>query len=286
MPRDILQATDLDLITLQQLFARADGFALESQPVLRDKTIAFALWDDAAAPITSAEAAINGAGGEVKTLEMRNAPPNAAELARLLDALNADAVLLSHPEAGQAKAVADGARAPLLNAGDGGNENVVRALLDLYAIRTLKETLTDLRVALLGDLKSGAEAHSLARLLVHFPLHLSFVSPAALSMPYDLTDELRAAGMEVEETNDLPTTLRKADVLYLSRLDPRRVESRVYQKAKDFYDLTPTLYDQAKPGLVALGEWDDAQELLRPTRERVTEASHAMLLALLEYAMT
>jgi aspartate carbamoyltransferase catalytic subunit len=162
----------------------------------------------------------------------------------------------------------------------------VRALMDSFAVFTLKGSLEQSRVALLGNLKFSAEAHSLARLLGMFGTRLSFVSPAALSMPYDLTDEVRLTAYEVEETNDLETTLRKTDALYLANIDPIRVEKKIYDKLKNFYTLTPETFAGSKEGIILLGEWDGAESLLASTRPHVERAARAMLLSLLEFTVT
>ena len=105
--------------------------------------------------------------------------------------------------------------------------------MDAFAIYSLKGLASRVRTAILGNLKFSGEAHSLAHVIGMFDTRLSFVTPAALSMPYDLTDEVRLNAYEVEETNDLSTTLRKTDVLYLANIDARRVEKKFYDKYQD-----------------------------------------------------
>lgn len=90
---------------------------------------------------------------------------------------------------------------------------------------------------------------------------------------------------EVEETNDLPTTLRKTDALYLVNIDPIRVEKKIFDKQKTFYTLTPETFAEAKEGLVILGEWDGADGILAATRPTVEQSARAMLLALVEAAV-
>jgi aspartate carbamoyltransferase catalytic subunit len=204
---------------------------------------------------------------------------------RQLEALNADAVIFNHPDNNSAQQVAENVRAPILNAGAGTNENPIRALIDLRTIHQAKGSLEGLRVAILGNLKFAAEAHSLARFLSLFEVRLSFVSPAALSMPYDLTDDLRANGIEVEETNDLPTTLRKTDVLYLSRIDAARVETKVYEKTRNFYSLSLEVLKDAKPGLFVLGEWAGVEDLLIDGAAVWKKSFYVMIPALLEFVM-
>ncbi|MGB8644086.1 MAG: hypothetical protein WCF84_02535 [Anaerolineae bacterium] len=172
------------------------------------------------------------------------------------------------------------ARADANDASPAHNVSVPMPLLDLYIIWKEKGTLDGLRVALLGNLKSNERAQTLARLLGRFDVRLSFVSPAALSMPYDISEELRAANLEVEETNDLPTTLAKSDVLYLVRLDPKLIEPKIFARYKDFYTLTPTTTAVAKPGLLVLGEWEGAELLLEHARAHATQYEGALKAAL------
>jgi aspartate carbamoyltransferase catalytic subunit len=203
------------------------------------------------------------------------------QVARQIAALGGDLVLFSNAETGSAARLRSATAVPLLNAGDGVGENPVRALMDAFAIRTTQVELGGLRVAVLGNLKFSGEAHSLARLLALYDVRLSLVTPAALSMPYDLTDDLRAAGIEVEETNDLEATLRKADVLYLALIDPVRVEKKLYDKWRMFYALDDRVYAEAKPGLLVLGDWHDIRPL-EASRPRVQSTARAMLYALVE----
>ncbi len=284
MSKDILSATDLTRADIEHLFKRADELARTPSPILRDKIIAFALFDASVPVLNKLEDPIRRAGAEIRTLARGPKISSVEDIIREVQITNAAAIVISHPESGAAASLAQHLQIPVVNAGDGTHENPLRALVDLYAITKAKGALEGIRVALLGNLKFGAEAHSLARLLGLFNLRLSFVSPAALSMPYDLSDEVRLTAYEVEETNDLATTLRKTDVLYLSRIDPARVEPKVYEKTKKLFDLSPTIFDEAKSGLFIFGEWDGADELLANSRQIFRDSTNALVPALIEFA--
>lgn len=277
----MLQISDFTRSDVDAIFSRADAFSNGEEPNLSGVTVAYALFNSSFPLPINAKEVLTKAQADVQTISGRDIN-NASDVANAINRVKPQVALLSHPEAGFAQEIGRQIGAPLLNAGDGSNENPVRALMDVYAIRQLKGQLDKLRVAIMGNLKFGAEAHSLARVLSQFDVRVSLVTPAALSMPYDLTDDLRATGIEVEETNDLATTLKKCDVLYLANIDPIRVEKKVYDKLKNFYTLSDATFADAKSGMVILGEWDGADVLLTPTRPVVDRAARDVLVALVE----
>jgi len=274
LPLKLVSPTDITRAQIEILFTRADEIANGTAPNLDSIRVALALFNTAFPLPIPAEQTLRDAGAEMISI------PSPEKI----NAANAHVVLFSHPLNAAARDIAASIPASFLNAGDGTYENPMRALMDAYAIRTLKGDLQNNRVAILGNAKFSAEAHSLARVLGMFGARITFVTTAPLSMPYDLTDEVRLRAYEVEETNDLATTLQKTDALYLANIDPIRVEKKIYDKQKNFFTLTPETLVEAKEGLVLLGEWDGADALLAATRPQVERAARAMLLALVEAA--
>lgn len=275
MSLELITPNDLTRAQMEALFARADEIANGASPNLSGTHSALALFNPAFPLPLNAEQTLRDAGAQIISL---TSPEHISNT-------NTNVILFSNPQTDSARAYAAKTNASFLNAGDGTHENPVRALCDAYAIWTLKGNLQHYRTAILGNAKFSAEAHSLARVLGIFGARISFITTAPLSMPYDLTDEVRLSAYEVEETNDLATTLRKTDALYLANIDPHRVEKKIFDKQKSFYTLTPETFAEAKEGLVILGEWDGAESLLAPTRPAVERAARAMLCALVEFAI-
>lgn len=275
----LLSTLNLSRELVEAWFTRADEQDKGAAAAPPGGRVALALFNTSFPLPLDVPTAMRDAGIETVAIETATAPA-LPTLAATIKSVGADLVLFSHPEHGAAVQLASLLTVPLLNAGDMLDENPVGAVLYAYAIRALRGPLSDLRIALLGNLKFSAEAHSLGRLLGLFGGRLSFVSPAALSMPYDLTDEMRLSAYEVEETNDLVTTLRKSDVLYLVGADPVRVEPRLYDKLHAFYNLAPETFAEARPDLLILGRWEGADELLMPARAAVQRAAGQMLGAL------
>lgn len=164
-----------------------------------------------------------------------------------------DVIVLRHPEIGAAALAANVSRVPIINGGDGVGEHPTQALLDLYTIKREQGRLEDLTVTMVGDLKHGRTVHSLARLLMPYGAKLKFVSPESLRMPTELVEELRAAGIDVAETDLLEEALADTDVLYVTRIQKERfADPEEYAKVENCYCVTPEMMSIAKPSMTLM----------------------------------
>lgn len=260
---DILTAAQFTRDQVEQIFSVTDGFAAqltkgERIRTLDGKLLATVFYEPSTRTRLSFEAAMQRLGGGVISVAEAKTASSVAKGETLPDTIRtianyADAIVLRHPDIGAAQIAADAASVPILNAGDGAGEHPTQALLDLYTIRAEKKTIDGLRIALVGDLKNGRTVHSLARALSLFKVDFSFVAPAALSMPTEVSDYLRERDFIVEETNDLARTLQKADVVYMTRVQKERfADQKQYEKMKNFFILTADLVKNAKENLLVM----------------------------------
>lgn len=260
---DVLTAAQFSREQIEQLFVRADDFVTrldqgERLRLLDGKLLATVFYEPSTRTRLSFEAAMQRLGGGVISVAEARTASSVVKGESLPDTIRtiaqyADAIVLRHPEIGAAQIAADTSHVPIFNAGDGAGEHPTQALLDLYTIRNEKKTIDGLRVALVGDLKNGRTVHSLARALSNFKVEFSFVAPAALSMPTEVSDYLRERDFIVEETNDLARSLQKTDVVYMTRVQKERfADPKQYEKLKNFYILNRQLVEQAKPNLVVM----------------------------------
>jgi len=74
------------------------------------------------------------------------------------------------------------AQVPVINAGDGAGQLPSQTLLDLFTIRQ-SMPLRGINVGLLGDLRYGRTAHSLAHALSLYEATLHTISPKVLELP-------------------------------------------------------------------------------------------------------
>lgn len=147
-----------------------------------------------------------------------------------------DVIVVRHPFDGAARLASVTSRKPVINAGDGSNQHPSQTLLDLYTILEEKETLENLSIAFVGDLKYGRTVHSLMRALTHFNPTVYFVAPQILQMPDYLLENSRKNNIKYEILSDFRDCLDKIDVFYMTRIQKERfLDVDEYEKLKGVY---------------------------------------------------
>ncbi len=161
----------------------------------------------------------------------------------------ADLMVIRHPQEGSARLAADVATIPVINAGDGANQHPTQTLLDLMTIQECQESLTDLRIAFVGDLKYGRTVHSLAQAMTHFGGRFYFVCPESLAMPNEICDLFKANNMSFSFHQSLDEVISKVDILYMTRLQKERFLANEAAAFSDKLRLTPDLLTKAQKNL-------------------------------------
>ena len=80
---------------------------------------------------------------------------------------------------------------------------------------------------MVGDLKHGRTVHSLARLLTLYSnVKLRYVSAPSLSMPVEVQQYVASKGVSQECFDNLESAIKDTDVLYMTRIQEERFNSR------------------------------------------------------------
>ncbi len=269
--RDILSVKQFSRTDLERIFlvARNMRTAVEtvgSIDLLKGRLLTAAFYEPSTRTSSSFQAAMKRLGGEVIALSGM-AYSSVAKGETLEDTMRtleaySDVLVLRHPEKGSAARAARVTRCPVINAGDGPGEHPTQALLDMFTIEQELGRFDGIRVAMVGDLRYGRTVHSLSRLLTHFDVTLDLVSPELLRMPAHIVQELRDAGMTVNETADLESVLPHADVLYCTRVQKERFEDPSdYAKVKGAYIFDPDVMGRAKADAVLMHPFPRVDEI-------------------------
>ncbi|MHA1839835.1 MAG: aspartate carbamoyltransferase [Candidatus Ranarchaeia archaeon] len=164
-----------------------------------------------------------------------------------------DIMVLRHPKMGAAKFAAGLISKPVINAGDGSGLHPTQTLLDLFTIWEKHEDLSDLKIAIMGDLKYGRTTHSLSTTLARFTKSIYLISPDSLRMPREYIDELAKQKVKVVETAKVESILPELDVLYVTRIQKERFpDPSEYQKVADIYKVDAQLLKKSKPELMIM----------------------------------
>lgn len=145
-----------------------------------------------------------------------------------------DAIVMRHPQEGAARLATEfSGGIPILNAGDGANQHPTQTLLDLFTIQETQGRLSNLSVAMVGDLKYGRTVHSLTQALAKFDGNrFYFIAPDALAMPGYITDMLDEQGIVWSRHDSIEEVIPQLDILYMTRVQKERLDPSEYANVK------------------------------------------------------
>ncbi|NJD54318.1 MAG: aspartate carbamoyltransferase [Candidatus Methanoperedens sp.] len=260
MLRHIISMKDFSHDEIDIILKRAKDFEPiargKKSSLLSGKILATLFYEPSTRTRLSFETAMKRLGGEVIDL----GPVEKSSVAKgetLADTIRvignyADAIVLRHPREGSARMAAQFSNVPILNAGDGAGHHPTQTLLDLYTIMR-ESKLSNLRIALVGDLKYGRTVHSLAYALSMYHADMTLISPKQLQMPDMIKKDLKKQGASITETTNIEDVLEDIDVLYVTRIQKERFpDPAEYQKVAGIYRVTMELLEKAPDNLIIM----------------------------------
>lgn len=237
----ILSVTQFERDDVQRVFEVADSMEpythrLRISKALDGAILGSMFFEPSTRTRVSFGCAFNLLGGHVReTTDIKSSSITKGEslydTARVISGYS-DVVVMRHPQPGSVAEFAKASRVPVINGGDGPNEHPSQALLDLYTIKkelkSKQRSIDGMHIAMVGDLKHGRTVHSLSQLLLLYKgITFSLISPKELKMPDSIVAELRSAGHEVIETEDMEAGLKDNDTVYLTRIQEERFENKL-----------------------------------------------------------
>ncbi|KAM3932599.1 multifunctional protein CAD isoform 2-T2 [Leptodactylus fuscus] len=227
-----------------------------SVDVLKGKVMASMFFEVSTRTSSSFTAAMQRLGGSVLTFSETTSSSQKGE--SLTDSVQtmscySDVLVVRHPEPGAVELAAKHCRKPVINAGDGVGEHPTQALLDIFTIREELGTVNGMTITMVGDLKHGRTVHSLACLLTQYRVNLRYVTPRSLRMPSNIIHFVASKGIKQEEFDSIEEALPDTDVLYMTRIQKERFESKEeYDKCFGQFVLTPHIMTRAKKKMVVM----------------------------------
>ena len=248
-----------------EIFNLADEFqklnARQNFPkILQGKLMASVFYEPSTRTRFSFESAMMRLGGDVLTMESVRDSSSDKKGETLEDAIKvinnyADAIVLRHSETGSAARAAAVSGVPIINAGDGNlGQHPTQALLDLYTVQRALGREDGIHIAFVGNLKYYRSARSLAYLISKYKdIHITFVSVPELQMGDDVKQHLHDNNIQFDETEDMQSVLKSADVLYQTRIAKEWIKNVAdFDALKDKYIITRAVADSMKEGAIII----------------------------------
>lgn len=254
--RHLTSINDFTLAEIEAIFSLAEGYLAaladtvvpyrigKSTDMCRGSVMATLFYEPSTRTRLSFESAMCRLGGSVIS-SADSAASSAAKGESLADTVRmasayADVLVIRHSREGAAKLAAEYASVPVINGGDGTREHPTQTLCDLFTIQRDLGSLSNLTIAVLGDLKGGRTVHSLVYALARFGAKIVLMPAKGLGLPDDVEWRLRhefgsvllpadqlsglhrlAVGAYVPE--GATAAPQRIDVLYVTRFQKERV---------------------------------------------------------------
>ncbi|MDO8487426.1 MAG: aspartate carbamoyltransferase [Candidatus Curtissbacteria bacterium] len=231
--KHIISSKQFEKSFIRSIFEKADQIksGRYNKNILAGRIMATLFYEPSTRTRFSFESAMQRLGGSVISTENAYQFSSAAKGETIEDTIRivssySDVIVLRHDTLGASQVAASLSKVPVINAGDGNGEHPTQALLDLYTIFSKFKT-PDFTVIMIGDLLNGRTIHSLSYLLSLYPkIKIIFVSPKALAIPKTLKSHLIATKIDFTETEDFDFALKKADVIYQTRIQKERFKTK------------------------------------------------------------
>lgn len=251
--RSLVSIDDFSTEEIISTLDLAEQFEKEPvQKLLEGKVIATLFFEPSTRTRLSFESAINKLGGKIVGFA-DSASSSVTKGESLHDTIRmvssySDLIVMRHPIEGSARYASEIASVPVINAGDGANQHPTQTMLDLYSIRKTQETLDNLNIFMVGDLKYGRTVHSLMMAMSRWNTVFNFIAPEELKMPDEFKLYLDNLGLKYYEHSDFNNIISKADIIYMTRVQKERFSDPIdYEKVKNIYVLRNSMLEDTKP---------------------------------------
>jgi len=262
--KDLLGIEDLGREEILEILDTAESLQevstrpIKKVPTLRGKTIINLFFEPSTRTRTSFEIAGKRLSADVVNVSLSSSSVSKGEtlidMARTLDAMAADCVVIRHSASGAPHTLARLTKASIINGGDGAHEHPTQALLDAFTIRQRKGRLNDLRVAIVGDIAHSRVARSNLHLLTKFGTHVWLCSAPTL-MPPAVEKIVCQNGQFIHITHSMEEAVHEADVIMMLRVQFERMDESFFPTVREYFrcfGLNRERVDRAKPDVIIM----------------------------------
>ena len=199
---------------------------------IKGKSIINLFFEDSTRTLTSFELAGKKLGASVINMSVATSAIKKGEslidTAMTLNAMNPDILIVRHNMSGVPYLLSEKMNCSVINAGDGSNEHPTQALLDALTIIRHKKRITNLEVAIMGDVLHSRVARSNIYLLNKLKANVRVISPPTL-LPAGIEK------MDVKIYKNIHEGLENVDIIMVLRIQKERMEGSFVPSEKEFF---------------------------------------------------
>ncbi len=234
---DLIDTKDLSKEEIELILETAKSFKevstrdVKKVPALRGKTIVTLFCEPSTRTRASFELAAKRLSADTLSLSPSTSSLSKGEsvldMARNIEALNVDAIIVRHQTAGTPDLLAKHLNSSVINAGDGCRGHPTQALLDMFTIKERLGKVEGLKVGIVGDILHSRVARSNIYALTKLGAKVTVCGPATL-MPIGIES------LGVNVTYSLSDVIKESDVIMLLRLQLERQKDKFLPSIKEY----------------------------------------------------
>jgi len=236
--KHLLSIKDLSVNEIEGILKLANNFLNKKQisntilKNIKGKTLINLFFEDSTRTLTSFELAGKKLGASVINMAVATSAIKKGEslidTAMTLNAMNPDILIVRHNMSGVPYLLSEKVNCSVINAGDGSNEHPTQALLDALTILRHKKRISNLEVAIMGDVLHSRVARSNIYLLNKLSAKIRVICPPTL-LPAGIED------MNVKIYKNIYQGLENADIIMVLRIQKERMKGSFVPSEKEFF---------------------------------------------------
>lgn len=174
-----------------------------------------------------------------------------------------DAIVLSHPKKGAARAASLYSTIPVINAGDGKRAYPVRTLADISTVWLEKRHVSNMKIGFLGDFSNNAQVKGLLQCLnLYNGNEFYFISVNGKPLADEYVSLMDKREKPFVVFDNLFEILPELDILYMTKVEKSSFDSEImYESRKHNFILDERMLLVAKPDLLIMHPFPRGEEL-------------------------
>ena len=236
MLQHLLSTQDLDLETINNIISKAIEYkhSNEIPQTLLDKLIITIFFENSTRTLSSFEIAAKRLGAKVVRLDIHKSSTSKgetiADTASNINAMNPNAIIIRHSNAGAGEYLARYVSCPIINGGDGAHAHPTQALLDAMTMKLHFGDLDGKRIAIVGDIVNSRVATSGIDLFRRLGMKVILVAPPHFESLFNQEETLK-------KVDNLTSCIDDCDVIMSLRTQTERHNYQIYSSLKDYASL-------------------------------------------------
>ena len=256
--KDILDMESLSVEEITLILDTADKMKeiserpIKKVPTLRGKTVVLFFYEPSTRTRTSFDIAAKRLSADSLSLSASSSSMVKGETlidtGRNLEAMNPDVIVIRHTSAGAPHLLAKMLKSPVINAGDGMHAHPTQSLLDLMTVREKKGQISDIRIAIIGDISHSRVARSNSIGFTKMGADVVLAGP-----PTMIPKGIETLGVSV--THDMEKAITDADVIMMLRIQKERQKKFLMSSEREYarcFGLNTQRLTLAKPDVVIM----------------------------------